>query len=119
MKPTPHRIRLRRPWQRRDADGRLCYARYFHRPTGIGPQDRVRLVLAGLEGTVELRLNGEQRARFEATPGAATAILITPRLAERNHLELLISAATAAVAEDEPPGEVWLEIEPGAGGGNP
>lgn len=57
----PHVIRLRGPWEQSpQPDGRVCYLRSFHRPTGLEGGAQVWLVVDPSAG--EVLLNGKQLA---------------------------------------------------------
>lgn len=103
----PHRIRLKKPWTRRDGTGettrgvdvpdssedrdakpesRVTYCRRFNRPTGIEPTDRLELEIGEVIGTmIAVRLNGlilkaDQNVRPD----------ITEHVSDHNELEIEI-----------------------------
>jgi hypothetical protein len=124
--PSPHRIRLRGPWDVRphagDAPagrmtvpgtlrdggwtgfaGRVSFYRRFGRPSNLAPTEMVRLVFERIVGPAEVRLNDDalgllaERGSFE----------ITKRLAKRNTLEVIVDAADDGCGIV---GDVTLEI---------
>lgn len=65
--------------------GHVRLTRRFHRPTNLGPEERVWLVFHGLGGTAHISLNG--RTLGTITPPARTARYdITHNLSSRNEL---------------------------------
>ena len=72
-----HTIRLRGPWEQEPlAGGRVCYARRFHQPTGLG-EERVWLVLGDV--CREVTLNG-QRLSVQANRCDVTPLLLPSNL---------------------------------------
>ena len=91
-------------------------ARVFHRPTGIGPGDRVELVVPLIPEIVRVRLNEEAMAW---TPGhAEIRVEVTRLLRDPNRLriELLIPESARSPLEpedhDHVAEEIRLEIHP-------
>src|SRR5688572_30740827 len=118
----PHRIRLRGPWQCQpmssaDSDrtlpqdrevtmpGRLrdqglvgfvgtaLLRRRFGYPGRIDSWERVWLVFDDIEGSADISLNGNMLAR---TQKGRSAHDVTTLLGERNHLDVLLRAASDA-----------------------
>lgn len=119
MSVSPHRIRLRAPWDSQPSSTATGarYARRFGRPTGIGERDSVWLVIdADWRSNSSLLLNGERLAPSDLTPAATARWDVTARLAARNELVIEWPEATAtddaAGPGELPPAirEVRLEI---------
>jgi hypothetical protein len=116
-----HAINLSTAWLPPDlATGRLAWLRRFGRPAGIGPGDRVWLVIEAAVGG-EVALGGEPLPRIAA--GACWRREVTTALRARNELALAVTAGggapsvTAAHGRRDLPatiGRVRLEIEPAA-----
>jgi hypothetical protein len=122
----PHRIRLRGPWEceplhgpqpRRvvmpcrwaDADlnefrGLARFTRKFGYPGRVDHTEHVWLTCDGVIGCTEVRLNGQL---LTSDPCTTFAFDVTPLLAERNQLEVLIRGDTAGAGLW---GEVAMEI---------
>lgn len=80
----PHRIRLQAAWDA--ATGRTTWTRPFGRPTGVGPADRIWLVIERA-APCAVALNG--RALPPVTAGAdAWRHDVTAALRDRNELRL-------------------------------
>lgn len=114
----PHRIRLQAAW--RIAAGGAVWIRSFGRPTGVGPDMRIGLVIER-PAACTATLNG--RSLPAVTGGvAAWRHDVTADLRERNELRLEFApVAPARAAADrvpfpEPLGVVSLEITAGADG---
>jgi hypothetical protein len=119
----PHRINLSTAWlppgpAAGRAAGRTAWVRWFGRPAGIEPGDRVWLVVEAAAGC-DLVLGGQP------LPPAAAATNdrhdVTAMLRDRNELVMTPTVPAGLVARaarhgrcDLPPtiGRVWLEIEP-------
>jgi len=107
-----HSIRLREPWDVEPIVGGLKrHRRFFNKPTGLEPGDRVWIVVEGAVGLAELSLNGSPppHAGDQAPVGneARRSFDVTTLLNLRNELVLIL--------EDSPTssrGEVRLEIHP-------
>ena len=106
---THHIIRLRGPWEYRvltsdsplsghltmpadwgstlgaDFRGRVAYRRRFGRPTGLGPADRVELVIGRVDALGSVRLNGEPLGEIPAG-GQPWRCDVTAALRRRNEL---------------------------------
>lgn len=130
---TSHRIRLRGPWEVVALEsatgtlppptrmavpcswrqggwpgfaGRAVHRRAFGRPTNLGAGERVWLMIGGVGGRGEVRLNGEVMSAIVA--GGPIEFDVTSALAERNLLEIEL----AADGDGGVTGEVALEIRP-------
>ena len=124
--PTPHRIRLRGPWDVRPhaADvspgrmtvpgmlrdggwvgiaGHVSFYRRFGRPSNLASTERVWLVFERIVGPAEVRLNEDPLGTLEGSG----AFDVTDRLANRNVLEVVVVAADDGCGIA---GEVVLEI---------
>lgn len=111
--PDPHVIRLRGRWEYAaetpggtvrgnfDASGDwlaglpafsvVRFSRRFHRPTGLSPGTRVRLVVSGTSAETQVSLNGE------VLPPAATGpVEIAALLQSSNQLELTLAGGSPA-----------------------
>jgi hypothetical protein len=116
-----HAINLSTAWLPPDpAAGRLAWLRRFGMPAGIGPGDRVWLVIEAAVGG-KVALGGEPLPPVAA--GACWRQEVTAALRVRNELALTVSAGAAALPvtaahgrRDLPAtiGRVRLEIEPAA-----
>jgi hypothetical protein len=129
---TVHRIRLRGPWQLQATAAasapprrvqlparwddlfesgtrrvRLC--RRFHRPTNLGPSDRVSLVVDDLPEGAQVSLNGASLGA-EARPEAQPKVFPTPHLEPHNLLTVEFDVAEAAPPCDQVWGDVSLVI---------
>jgi hypothetical protein len=132
----PHRIRLRGPWDFEsltradgrpgplptrgrmimpcrwgegglgDFAGRVRFRRHFGWPGRLDAHERVWLILAGVEGAAQVRLNGQMVANIEGESGP-WEFEVTPLLQVRNELvaELDGSGGLAGLW-----GEVALEV---------
>jgi len=105
MPPTPprHAIRLGDAWEQPERAGdHVRLLRRFGRPSGIGPDDRLLLVIASATVAADVRLNGAPLPPI--TAGAHRWEQdVTPLLRERNELVILIPAGLPA--GDPPAGE--------------
>ena len=99
---SPHRIRLRRPWQSEGRGDRIRWTRRFGRPTGLAPGQRVWLVLEDVPAASAVSLNGH------VLPVGERAFDVTALLRARN--ELVLETQAAGPPADTPPGLVALEI---------
>ena len=107
----PHRFRLRRPWQCEPAGGGVRWRRPFHRPTGLGPDVRVWIVLEGFSASGSVTLNGQALGRLD--PDQPECRLdATESLRPQNDLTLDLDAPAPAAQPNagSAPGEVSLEI---------
>lgn len=145
--PHPHEINLRGPWQYQvletargtpaalsgrislpaswaetlgaDFRGRVKYTRSFAAPTNIAAQERVWLLIDGVDHTGVISLNGVELARLEGYL-SHTSLDVTDRLKPRN--ELVVEIALPEDPEGKLPrcgrhgraggllGEVRLEV---------
>jgi len=103
---TPHRIRLRRPWNCQVREGYACWTRRFGRPMDLSTDERVWLIVEGLPPETVTVLNGIPipTGRFD----------ITSLLHARNELTLKTPLQIGAItaSSDESPALVVLEICP-------
>jgi hypothetical protein len=126
---TVHRIRLRGPWQLKataadspsspqkiqlpapwgelfdSSTRRVQLSRRFHRPTNLGPADRLSLVVDELPEGARVSLNGVSlgaETRYEEQP----TVFPTPRLEPHNLLTVEFD-----VAQTTPPrGDLWGDV---------
>lgn len=109
-----HRIRLQAAWDR--CPRGATWTRSFGRPSGVGPEDRVWLVVER-PAACALMLNGrELPAVFPGT--ASWRHHVTADLRERNELRLDAGTTVAVAAAGRQPlpeslGIVRLEVESG------
>lgn len=105
-----HRIRLRHPWSCESQAEGVLWRRRFNRPTGLGPNDRVFVVLEG-GGQGVLGLNEESLGRLGGCD-EPQAFEVTDRLRPSNELALLLETAArpSETSPSVPPGEIRLEI---------
>jgi hypothetical protein len=110
--PTPHRIRLRGPWDVRPhaADvspgrmtvpgtlrvggwvgiaGHVSFYRRFGQPSNLTATERVWLVFERIVGSAEVRLNDEPLGPIDGSG----AFDVTEQLVKRNVLEVVVVAA--------------------------
>ncbi len=83
-----------------DFCGRVAYHRRFGRPTGLGPADRVDLVIDGVGPSGSVRLNGESLGEIPVG-GRAWRCNVTTRLRQRN--ELVVEVERTPLTDGEPP----------------
>ena len=95
-----HRIRLGPPWDVTADAGRTRHARKFGRPRLQHADERTWLVCDAIPAAAEVFMNGELLAAVEAGPFAFD---VSSRLQPRNEVVI-------AVSDDEPIGEVALEM---------
>jgi hypothetical protein len=98
-----HIIRLREPWIVETHPDRVVYRRYFNLPTGLGPDDAVRLVIEQLVDEAKVTFNSQPLAHNDSA-----AWEITPWLFPRNAVEVSIRSETLPARR--PFGEVRLEL---------
>ncbi len=102
-----HAIRLRAPWRFEPLADRVRYRRAFGCPTGLGPRERVWIVVEGMESAIVL-LNDE---RLGTAQGAEPARFeVTGKLAPRNELVLEVKQVEPSAGLR---GEVRIEIQGG------
>lgn len=82
-----HRIRLQAAWHS-PAPGSTGWTRSFGRPAGLGPGDRVWLVIERPAASM-LELNGVELPRVAADPAGTWRHEITRLLADRNELRIV------------------------------
>jgi hypothetical protein len=134
---APHRIHLRGPWQAAWCDenghplsapirlrhpdnwpafvanraGRVLLERTFHAPTNLEPHESVFVVLTGVRGEGEVRLNGQSLGKFDDRNLAYEFAVPLPLPFSNS---LVIQVAFPASASDRPDvgvyGAVALEI---------
>jgi hypothetical protein len=131
QEPSPHRIRLRGPWQceplaRRDSTaplpapcqmmmpcrwgdgglgdfaGRVRFRRRFGLPTRLDPQEHVWITFAGIAGEAEISLNGQPLGSWTGNEGPL-GFEITGLLQARNELTVEVTAADGS-------GGLWGEV---------
>jgi hypothetical protein len=100
-----HRIRLRRPWNCQPQPGRTVWRRWFGRPTGLGPGDRLWLVFENLPPCADVSLNG----RLLETLGDER-FEVTRKLDARNELQVELHSSEPGTPTDDPPFLVFVEI---------
>lgn len=99
--PTPRgRVRMPRRWG--DLFGTACgtarFVRRFGQPSGLEPDERVRLVFEGIGGSARIELNGRELGRVKP-PGRSAAFDVTGQLRPRNELRVTVTVdATSADA---------------------
>jgi hypothetical protein len=99
---APHRIRLRGPWESTShADGRAVHRRPFGKPTNLGANERVWLVIEGASPGAAVRLNGQA---LGSAGDREFATDITAKLVARNVLEIELIRAGELI------GDARLEI---------
>lgn len=108
-----HTIRLRRPWMRSipgqptpekvdvpddssvtvDAGTVVQYQRSFNRPTGLGPDDTIWILIESYRAqSIEVRLNDHPLDQTEHTADGSVRVNVTNHLAPSNRLELQLTA---------------------------
>ncbi|HPM81075.1 MAG TPA: hypothetical protein PLF81_10260 [Candidatus Anammoximicrobium sp.] len=80
--------------------GRVAYHRRFGRPTGLGPADRVDLVIDGVDASGSVRLNGESLGEIPLG-WQVWRCDVTARLRPRN--ELIVEVERTPVIDGKPP----------------
>jgi hypothetical protein len=94
MQPTPprHVIRLGDAWEQPQPAGvHVRLTRRFGRPSGIGPGDRVHLVVASAAVAADVSLNGAALPPIAADADGWEQD-VTPLLRDRNELSITIPA---------------------------
>jgi hypothetical protein len=106
-----HRIRLRKPWHFRQTAQGISWQRAFHRPTGLGPEDRVWIVLDGIAGPGTVSLNDRPLGRLSGEV-SDYRLDATGFLLPRNELAITLERASEPSDSDplSPAGDVYLEI---------
>jgi hypothetical protein len=125
MNDHQHSIRLGTAWEPPasvDNDGRVLWTRHFGRPGGLGPADRVLLVVVQPAVSAEMTVNAVALPPLSAHVGR-WAQDITPLLRDRNELHVTVAASVGHDSSSEPPsrgplpsviGMVTLEIVAGS-----
>ncbi len=93
--PAPRRVRMPCRWSELGLTGfpgRVRFRRRFGYPGRIDATERVWLTLAGIEGSVEIRLNDHGLGRHEGGP---VEFDITALLQPRNQLEIVVEVGAA------------------------
>lgn len=111
MPPTPprHVIRLGDAWEQPEPAGdHVRLVRRFGRPSGIGPGDRLLLVIASATVAADVSLNGDPLPPITAGVDRWEQD-VTPLLRERNELAILIPAGLLASG---PPSAGLLRNDP-------
>lgn len=106
--PPPTRMAVPCSWQQGGWPGfagRAVHRRAFGKPTNLGPGEQVWLVIGGVSGRGEARLN--QRVVAAIDQGRPFEFDVTEALAERNILEVEIAAGGD---DGGVTGEVAIEI---------
>jgi len=80
--------------------GRVAFHRRFGRPTGLGPADRVDLVIDGVGPSGSVRLNGESLGEIPLG-WQVWRCDVTTRLRQRN--ELIVEIERPPVTDGKPP----------------
>ena len=76
--PSSHTIRLRGPWGSQPLASCVRFTRVFHRPTGLGPQSKVWLVIDDVERPAIVALN--DCVLGEVVPSRSNAPSLEPEL---------------------------------------
>ncbi len=106
-----HRIRLRHPWHSQATPHGTRWQRQFNRPTGLGPAQRVWIVVRGIAAPGSAALNGKTLGTLSAQADTPTAFDVTDLLRPHNRLELeLDTPAAPGASRPTLPGQVWIEI---------
>jgi beta-galactosidase/beta-glucuronidase len=111
-----HRIRLRHPWLCEPQPDAVVWRRRFNRPTGLGPEERVFLVVERLATPGTIVLNGQPLGQIRGEAGPQS-FDVTDTLELSNELTLRLQSPPP----DDPhrssslPGEVCLEIHSAEG----
>lgn len=101
-----HSIHLGTAWEPPaavQADGRVLWTRRFGRPGGIGPADRVLLVVVQPAVAAEVVVNTVRLPPLSAHLGRWTQD-ITPLLRDRNELLVTVASSAAHGTAHEPQG---------------
>lgn len=106
-----HRIRLRQPWESQATPRGTRWQRRFNRPTGIGPTQRVWILVQGVEAIGTAALNGKAIGTLSGHTDTPTVFDVTDLLEPHNRLELELEATgPLGPGLDSLPGQVWIEI---------
>ena len=88
-----------------DFRGRVRYRRHFGLPTNLEPHEHVWLVIDGVTGSAEIRLNGLELGHIESSHASERDV--TEILQPRNQLEIDV---TSDGSDGGVTGEIRLEI---------
>ncbi|MCE9546328.1 MAG: hypothetical protein K8T25_12510 [Planctomycetia bacterium] len=105
MPPAAHVIRLREPWIREPHPQGMRFRRRFNCPTGLGPQDKVWLVVEAMPNSGAARCNAGEPHFIAA--GQPTQVDITAALTLHNEICIELGDPDSNL------GAVHLEIRPG------
>lgn len=117
-----HTIDLSNGWE---VPAGACWRRRFGRPTGLGPADRIWLVIDSAAGASAGHVRGDVLVNGVALPSlGGTGVRradIAPLLRPRNELVVAVPAVPAPADAESPPAgrrrsppwvrRVWLEID--------
>jgi hypothetical protein len=110
---NPHRIRLGKPWQCEPVPEGMCWKRNFHRPTGLGPNERVWIAVDSIRSSGSVLLNGETLGRVPSGESRCR-FEITGQLLLRNQIQIIQKGEGISLPREldrsSPFGEVSLEI---------
>lgn len=107
-----HCMQLRAPWRGETEGGRVTWRRRFHRPSRLGPEERVWLVIEGFCLGADVFLDAQPLGRLDV---AATRFEITECLRDTSDLAIQWrlmppSAADSLMLGVDPPGVATIEI---------
>ena len=113
---TLHRIRLREPWQWESPEAAALWRRRFGRPTGLGPDTTVWLVVENASAPLVVQWNGDLLGPVSGVARAAR-FDVTARLLARNEVTIMLEQALRPSEGISPglPADVCLEIVSGKG----
>jgi hypothetical protein len=103
-----HTIRLRPPWRLERSSEGVVWRRAFHRPSGLGPGDRVWLAMENCPAAGLVELNGQTLGSVVAATGLQR-FDVTAGLLGRNELSIVFSQPLPTDRSE--PCEVRLVIE--------
>jgi hypothetical protein len=109
--PPPRKVRLPAPWTEllEAGDRRVRLSRVFHRPTNLGPTDRILLAIDDLPEGAAVSLNGVALQPELAGSPTQTAFP-TPDLEPNNFLTVEFDVAAITAAREQNWGDVALLI---------
>ncbi|MDB5387831.1 MAG: glycoside hydrolase family 2 sugar binding protein [Planctomycetaceae bacterium] len=109
--PPPGTVKFPASWNEflGDFRGTVQFRRPFNRPTNLSPSEQVNLVLEGVGGAAEVRLNGQLLGCVADSEGSSR-FEITPHLRPHNDLRISISRTLATPDPAGLWGIVCLEI---------
>jgi hypothetical protein len=113
---TWNRLRLPEEWDRLPATtGPVWFRRRFHAPTGITPNDRIRVAITTVMPLGSVHLNGEPLPRLSSAGDEADPVIryeMTQALTARNLLEIFFEEGISPPQLDGGLGHpVVMEIE--------